>query len=114
MRRRGSHTVRGVLPASIFGIDSNIPDDEYCAIALRRTCEAALSLFARGGGRVVNYADLPAALETQILPHFGEAPSAAERALMAQAARRDAKTPWQAFAPDADAKLREALEARVG
>jgi hypothetical protein len=108
IRQRGAHTVRGVLPAAIFGIASSIPDDEYCAIVLRRTCEAALSLFARGGGRLVNYADLPAALATQILPHFGEAPSAAERALMAPAARRDAKTPWQAFAPDGEAKLREA------
>jgi hypothetical protein len=108
MRRRGAHTVRGVLPDAMYGVDAEVPDDEYCAIVLRRTCEAAVSAFARGGGRLVNYADLPAALETQILPHFGEAPSAADRALMARAAGRDAKTPWQDFDADTDAKRREA------
>lgn len=108
MRLRGSHTVRGVLPAATFGIEPDVADDEYCAIVLQRTCEAALSLHASGAGRLVNYADLPAALETQILPHFGEAPGADARALMAQAAGRDAKAPWQAFAPDADARLRGA------
>jgi hypothetical protein len=108
MRRRGMHTVRGVLAEAIFGIDPSVPDDAYCAIVLGRICEAAVSFHARGGGRLVNYADLPAALETHILPHFGEAPSAAERALMVHAAGRDTKTPWQAFVPDPDAKRREA------
>jgi hypothetical protein len=46
-----------------------------------------------------------------ILPHFGVACSEAECAAMTQAARYDAKMPSFEFAPDGDAKRKEATEA---
>jgi len=48
---------------------------------------------------------------SRIMPHFGIAAGAAERAAMAAAAARDAKAPAREFAADGAAKQREASEA---
>jgi hypothetical protein len=64
--------------------------------------------YAAGGGLLVNYRQLPDALFTAILPHFGVECGAADRAAMAEAARFDAKTPSFEFEPDSGAKQRVA------
>ena len=92
-REPGPQIMPGALPASVFGCDVGVDADEHCALVLAGICEAVLAGVESGGGRLVNYVDLPDAVASQILPHFGEAPSAAERTLMAQAALRDVKTP---------------------
>ena len=64
-----------------------------------------------GGALLVNYRELPEAVEKSILPHFGVASDEADRATMAAAARYDAKTPGFEFAPDSEQKQRAATAA---
>ena len=58
----------------------------------------------KGGGRLINYNELPAATWASILPHFGIAVSARDRTAMVKAARYDAKMPGVPFSPDGDDK----------
>jgi hypothetical protein len=106
LRRRGVQMVPSLVPPAILGIDlpGGVPDEDYCARVLAAVCEGALRRFPAGGGRLVNYRQMPDALVTRILPHFGAAVSDAEADLMRAAAIRDAKAPEQAFAPDTLAK----------
>jgi hypothetical protein len=112
-RRRGVQMVPSLVPPSTFGIDlpDGVPDDDYCARVLAAVCEGAMRHYPAGGGRLVNYSQLPGALFTEILPHFGVTPSAVEAQAMRAATIRDAKTPEQVFAPDAQDKQQEATPA---
>ena len=76
-----------------------------------RICEPVLQQYSKTAALVVNYRQLPEALWTTIMPHFGVDCSDADRAAMADAARHDAKTPSLPFAPDIEAKQREATAA---
>lgn len=109
-RRRGAQMAPSLVPPSTFGIDlpDGVPDEDYCARVLAAVCEGAARHARLGGGRLVNYRQLPEALFTEILPHFGAAASEAELQAMRAAAARDAKTPEQAFAPDVQDKQRAA------
>jgi hypothetical protein len=69
-----------------------------------------LQHYRDGGGLLVNYRQLPDALFTAIMPHFGVECGEADRAAMAEAARFDAKTPGMAFAADSEAKQLKATE----
>ena len=110
MRQRGSQMVPAFVPPSFYGIDlpTGVPDEDYCAQVLAATCEAALDGARLGGGLMVNYHELPDALFTTILPHFGVEPGQGERDLMAEAARFDAKSPGSEFTPDSAQKRAEA------
>lgn len=113
-RMRGQQAVPGVLPPQLFGIapdEQNLPDDDYAARILARTCEAALDNWDAEGGMLVNYHELPDALYTRILPHFGVTLEEGERALMDAASRRDAKATHMAFMPDSATKRDEADDA---
>ena len=103
---RGIQTVPEYMPPAIFGLtdDDREPSDAYCARVLARTCEAALAAHGAGGGLLVNYREMPDALFTRILPHFGIVPDAQARAAMTAAAQFDAKTPALNFAPRNDLK----------
>ena len=112
----GLHMIPGALGhPELDGIPAEFdrPDD-YCARVLARICAPIAQQHAQGGGLLVNYRDLPQALWTDILPHFGVAASAAELAAMAEQAKFDAKTPGLAFAPDSEARqLAAAPETRA-
>lgn len=111
MRMRGQQTAPGVLPPQLFGFapgEEDLPDADYVARVLAKTCEAVIESWGTGGGMLVNYHELPDALFTRILPHFGVAPDEQERDLMAAAAERDAKAPYQPFTNDSEEKRREA------
>jgi hypothetical protein len=86
------------------------PPDRRIAHVLARVCGAALAHRSLGGGRFVDYALLPDAVERLILPHFGIVPDAQDRAAMRQAATRDAKTPALAFTRDAEDRHTPAAE----
>jgi hypothetical protein len=93
---------------------------DLAAQALGAICRAALEAEAGGGGLLVNYAELPNALWSRILPHFGVGCDEAERAAMTAAAGFDAKAPWLTFTPDveekrrlADDEVREACRRRL-
>ena len=115
---------KGIGP-SFYGIERAYGPgtaEDYYAQVLARICEAALADHREGGGGLlVNYRQLPEALFTAILPHFGVAYSDADRAAMAAAARFDAKNPGFEFEPDSKAKqqsataaVRAASERRLG
>lgn len=122
LRRRGVQMVPGLIPSARLGLETpTTPDADYCAQVLASICEGAAEHYLEGGGRLVNYAELPEALFTKVLPHFGAIPSNDEAAAMRAASRRDAKAPGQSFVPDSSAKRQEAgddvraiCERRVG
>ena len=113
IRRRGTHTVAGLLPKSIIDIPGaeTLPDDRYAALALAEVCQAVIANWQLGGGVVVNYSELPHAVFDRIVPHFRLTPSPADRAGMEVAATRDAKAPERRFVPDVALKRREASTA---
>lgn len=113
MRSRGLQTVPGALPATIFDIsgDDRMSGEEYCARILARIFDAALDNSQLGGGLYVNYAELPHALETAIVPHFGVVLTTRDRDALAAVAARDAKAPHHSFVVDRDDKQRGASDA---
>ena len=121
--QRGIQTVPEYLPPSLFGLNEEdaLDPTDYCALVLGRTCEAAIEHCDLGGGLLVNYRDLPQALWTSILPHFGVACSAQEREAMTGAAKFDAKSPSMYFSQYNESKrqimtdaLRATAERRLG
>jgi hypothetical protein len=105
-RRAGMQMVSDLVPPAFFGLQAGGQTwgEDYVAQVLGAMCEAAALAYADGGGLLVNYDELPRALWTRILPHFGVAPLVEELTAMAAAARLDAKSPDSRFTPDAAAK----------
>jgi hypothetical protein len=85
--------------------------EDFCARVLARVCEPILGHYREGRALLVNYHELPAAMETKILPHFGVEPDDLDRVAMAEAAHHDAKTPGMLFSPDAERKQQAATPA---
>jgi hypothetical protein len=111
-RMAGAQTVPGAMPFDPYGIENGaeMHPDLYAARALGRTAEAVIEHIGLGGGLLVNYTELPEAMEAQILPHFDMIPDEQAKAALATAAGRDAKAPTERFARDSDAKQQEAKE----
>ena len=91
-----------------------MPVEVYRARLIAGMCEAALQQHPHGGGRMINYRDLPDAFYDAILPHFRVDYSAADRVRMAAAAQRDAKAPQIPFTSDSQAKQAAAADATAG
>lgn len=108
MRQRGMQMVPELVAPSLFGLETDLPDEEYCARVLAAMCRAAGEHQRLGGGILINYAQLPEAVEQAILPHFGIEVSEAGRAAMRAAAGRNAKQPQQTFTSDSAEKQRAA------
>jgi hypothetical protein len=107
LRRRGMHMVPGLLDPAIFGFEASQAMQapaNYCAQVLERICDGVLREYAPGAGLLLNYRQLPAALWTDVLPHFAVPCSERDRLAMAEAARYDAKSPDLPFANDSVAK----------
>ena len=114
MRQRGMQMVPQFLPPGFYGIDPaavSALDEDYCARVLAAVCRAALDHRRLGGGLCVNYRDLPGAVATTILPHFGLSCGDDELAAMWGRAVVHAKSPGVPFAPDAESKRRAATDA---
>jgi hypothetical protein len=111
MRMPGTQMVPGMLGPDLFGLEQSYdpqkPED-YCARILARVCEPVLQHYSKQAALLINYRQLPQALWTTILPHFGLHCRDRERAVMAESARYDAKTPSLEFTPDIETKRREA------
>lgn len=114
LRMPGMQMVPGMLGADLFGVEQSYdpqkPED-YRARIVARICEPVLQHYSKGAALLVNYRELPHALWTKIMPHFGVDCSERDRAAMAEAARYDAKTPNFEFTPDSEAKQAGATEA---
>jgi hypothetical protein len=112
LRRRGQHMVPGLMD-HVFGFaeqQAAQPPPAYCADVLERICNGALRHYAPGAALLVNYRQLPAALWTDVLPHFAVACSASDRTAMADAARYDAKRPELPFGNDTNTKRQAATD----
>lgn len=112
MQRRGIQSLPGGM-GDLFGIaDAHlIPAEEYTALVLAKINAALLDAHGLGGGLVVDYADLPAAMSERILPHFRIRPTPQEREKMATAMTRNAKAPYEAFVSDRADKQAAASDA---
>jgi hypothetical protein len=110
-RQRGSQMIPGVLPPSLIGLSEEEREgltlDAYASRVLAGICRAALA-HRDALGLFVSYRELPEALEGRIAAHFGITFTSEERSLLAEASRRDAKSPTLPFEPDREAKKRDA------
>ena len=114
LRMPGTQMIPGGIGPNLYGIERSYGPgtaEDYYAQVLAKVTEPAVAHYASGGGLLVNYRQLPDALFTAILPHFGVVCGAADRAAMTEAARYDAKAPGFEFAPDSGAKQRGATPA---
>ena len=113
LRRRGMHMVPGLIDLDVFGFETSQSagtQEIYCAQVLERIGDGVLRNYAPGQALLVNYNELPAALWTDVLPHFGVACSVDDRAAMMAAARYDAKNPERPFIDDTAAKRNAATD----
>ncbi len=112
LRQPGAQMISDIVPPDLYGLDANDarPGAEYYARALNRICSAAVDHQTEGRTLAIDYRDLPGAVFTTILPHFGITGSDTGCALMRLAAQRDAKSPHFAFTSDIEAKQREATQ----
>ena len=107
IRQRGIHMVHELAGEAVFGFPASHatqPPEIYCAEVLARIGDAVLREYAPGAALLVNYRQLPAALWSDVLPHFGLPCSDGDRAAMADAARYDAKRRELPFIDDSAAK----------
>jgi len=105
-RRTGMQMVAELVDPRVYGLD---PEDQtwgegYRAGVLASICEAALDAGRAGGGLFVSYAELPNAVWTKVLPHFGVTPCAGEVAAMAAAAQFDPKASGSRFASEVEVR----------
>lgn len=112
-RRCGSQMVPGILDPRLFGIEpAELPAvgfEDYGARVLAQVGWAALRAQEElGGGRLVNFTELPAVGWGEVAEHFDLRLTDAERAWMQAAAQRDAKNPAERHVDDRAGKQREA------
>jgi gluconate kinase len=104
MRVRGAHMVPGLLQPQLFGLDLTEPPpltgDEYCARVVAAILQSALEHLG-DSCLLVNYAELPAAVERRVLSHLGIQATAAELERMRTVSLLDAKNPVLPFDPHA-------------
>jgi hypothetical protein len=114
MSQPGTQMLPSGIGPNLYGIERSYGPgtaEDYYARVLAKVCEPVLRHYGEGGGLLVNYRELPEALFSAILPHFGVTGDEADRAAMIEATRYDAKSPGMAFTPDSEAKQRGASAA---
>ena len=89
--------------------ETDVTMEDHIARVVARICESAADSAAEGG-LLVNYRELPEAIDP-IMSHFGIEASDSARAAMLETAKRDAKSPWRDHVADSDAKQRDASPA---
>ena len=113
-KQLGGQMIPGVLQPALFGWEAGMVERmslyEYTARVLARLCETALEHASAGGGRLVNYLQLPAAIWPELLKYWKVDFSDADVARMLEAAQMDAKNPVLPFESDSRTK-RESISA---
>jgi hypothetical protein len=113
LKRRGMHMVPGLSGLDLFGFETSQSaeaPETYCAQVLERIGDGVLRNYAHGQALLVNYRELPAAVWTDVLPHFGVPCSVDDRAAMMAAARYAAKNPERPFIDDTAIKRNAATD----
>jgi len=110
MRQRGMQTVPQFMSPRFYGIaaEESMTEEDYCARVLGAVCRAVLDHPPGSGGLILNYRELPDAVGTAMLTHFGIHCGNEELNSMRLVALRDAKSPSLPFAGDCAAKQRAA------
>lgn len=99
-RMPGAQTLPGPHAALVGITDPGArPGLDLAAQVLAAVCHHAADHAGIGGGMLVDYAALPDAFLSRILPHFGIVPDTADLQAIAVALQRDAKQPRLAFDP---------------
>jgi hypothetical protein len=100
-----------MVPGSLVGHGLNPPPElmtrplEHAAWVLGRILRDARTALARHeGGLLVDYRELPEAIETRIAAHFGLDLQAANLAALRRVCQRDAKNPHLAYQSDSSEK----------
>lgn len=96
------HIIPSVIPPGYFGL-SELPAldlNNFASFLLARLGSAVADHWHLGGGLVLDYPQVRAAMPGRVAVHFGLALSESERSLMEQAGSRDAKNPGQTFNDD--------------
>jgi hypothetical protein len=111
-RMRGIQAVPQPLIAALCGMDdySAFGLDEYCAHFLAASCRAAIEAARAGALCPISYKDLPGAVFTRVLAHFGLDADDVALERMREAAGVDSKAPDQVYRPDSEEKNRAAGE----
>lgn len=109
--QRGVHTVPGLLPAALFGIEDQPPADDYAARVLGAIYTAQLEAHGREAGLLVDHAQLPGAAWEAVTAHFGITPTADEIERLKAASNRNPKQGDRPFQGDAAAKRAAAPDA---
>ncbi|MFN2529911.1 MAG: sulfotransferase family protein [Pyrinomonadaceae bacterium] len=106
--QRGAHMIPGLVDPQWFGLDPaaafTLKPVHYCALVLAALFEGGLQHY-ENGGLLVNYNQLPDAIET-INRHFSFECTEAELHQMRKATRRDAKNPALEFQNTREEKKR--------
>ncbi len=99
-RMPGGQTLPGPHAALVGVVDpAALPGLDFAARVLAAICHRAADHAGIGGGMLVDYAELPEAFLTRILPHFGIVPEFSDSQAIEAAMRRDAKRPRKSFDP---------------
>jgi hypothetical protein len=114
LKIRGMQTVPGLLDPNVIGVDAAYQPqrtEDHIARVLAAICEPVIRHVEETGGLLVDYNELPDAVWTKILPHFGVDCSDGDRDAMMRAPGFNAKTPGFAFTRDVETKQQAATAA---
>ena len=117
LRQPGMQMIPGAIQTIFPQMDLmeilQLSTEERFARTIGAFCAAALANANNPNGKFINYNQLPEAITTEILAHFGISFSENEIEKMRQSSRFHAKTPQTKFTPDGEEKRMEASEAVV-
>lgn len=105
-----SGAIKGLMPEADLKSLSQMSRAEYCARVLGAICQPVLKHAEKENALMINYSQLPEAVNSKIIKHFKVAYSAKSMASMNDAAQFNAKAPQLSFSPDAREKNKEATE----
>ena len=108
LRVRGAQMVPGLLPPELFGMDlataTALAPEDYCARVVAAVLQAALD-HLDDDCLLVDYAELPAAMQERVLAHCGIDATPDELARMRDVAALDAKNPRLLFDPSVPGRV---------
>jgi hypothetical protein len=111
LRERAVHLLPGVVDLGLPGLDfastAHLPPEEHIARALACICTAGLEQLRSGGGRAVNYTELPEAVCTSLRDYFRLDCTAADLDQMRNVTQFDAKNPSLFFSKNPANKSKE-------
>lgn len=117
MRQRGAQAIPGVigqmLPGFEMGEILEMFPEEYCARVLAQICQTAINCHSTSSALMINYKRLPEAVTSVIIKHFRAEFAPEEIESMKHAGQFNAKDPKFVFAPDGEAKRKQASEAAL-